>query len=83
MNGQWSRDPVRWAATIFTFVQAVVAVLLVADVISEVVGGVIVGIVTAVYAAVSELVVRPATVPRVPLEELAEAAAQKRAPPMR
>ena len=76
-GGALTRDPVLWAWVIFTFVEAVVAVLLIASVLSEVAGGVIVGIVAALYAAVQQLFVRPATVPRQPLEELAAAEAAK------
>lgn len=68
-----TRDPVRITWVIYGLVQGVVAVLLLASVISEVVGGLIVGITAALYVAVSELFVRPETVPRQPLAELAAA----------
>ena len=66
-------DPVLISWVIYGFVQAVIAVLLLASVIEEVVGGIIVGVSAAAYAAVSQLWVRPATVPREPLEQLAAA----------
>ena len=52
------------------------AALLIGEVLNEVAGGIIVAIVTAAYAAVSQLWVRPATVPREPLEQLALAERQ-------
>ena len=64
-------DPVRVTWVVYGFVQAVIAVLLLASVIDEVAGGIIVGISAAVYAAASQLWVRPATIPREPLEQLA------------
>jgi hypothetical protein len=64
-------DPVRVSWVVYGFIQAVVTVLLLASIISEVVGGVITGLALAAYVAVSELFVRPATVPREPLAELA------------
>jgi hypothetical protein len=67
-------DPVLVSWVAFTFVEAVVSILLIAGVLSEVVGGIIVGVIAAAYAAVSQLFVRPATVPREPLQELADAA---------
>ena len=69
----FTNDPVLISWVVFTFIQGVVAVLLIAGVVSDTVGGVIVGVVAAAYAAVSQLFVRPATVPREPLEELAAA----------
>jgi hypothetical protein len=66
-------DPVLVSWVIFTFVQAVVAVLLIAGVLDETWGGIIIGVIAAAYAAVSQLFVRPATVPREPLQELADA----------
>ena len=73
----FTNDPVLISWVVFTFIQAVVAVLLVAKVLNEVAGGVIVGIVAAAYAAVSQLFVRPATVPRQPLQQLAYDSAQQ------
>jgi hypothetical protein len=69
-------DPVRVSWVIYGFVQAVVTVLLLASVISDVVGGIITGVALAGYVAISELFVRPATVPREPLAELAAAQAE-------
>jgi hypothetical protein len=73
-------DPVRVGWVIYTFVQAVVTVLLIAKVVTEVAGGIVVGVTTAAYAAVSELFVRPATVARQPLEEYAAAVMATPAP---
>jgi membrane protein YdbS with pleckstrin-like domain len=67
-----TRDPVRWTWVIYGFVQAVITVLLATSAISTEVGAIITGVALALYVAVSELFVRPETVPRVPLEELAE-----------
>ena len=72
-------DPVLISWVVFSFAQAVVAVLLLADVLDETAGGIIVGVLAAAYAAVSQLFVRPATVPREPLEQLAYA--QRNTPP--
>lgn len=72
-------DPVLVTWVVYGFIQAVVAVLLLAEVIDEVAGGIIVGVCAAAYAAVSQLFVRPATVPREPLEQLALAERQNRA----
>ena len=69
-------DPVLISWVVFTFIQAVVAVLSIAEVIDETIGGIVVGVVAAAYAAVSQLFVRPATVPREPLEQLALAERQ-------
>ena len=52
-----------------------ISVLLISDVYSEQVGGILAGITTAAWAAVQMLFVKPATVPRQPLEELAAAQA--------
>lgn len=70
-GGRFTNDPVRVAYVLVTFIQAVNAALLVGGVVTELVGGIIVAVTTAAYAAVSELFVRPATVPRAPLEALA------------
>jgi Flp pilus assembly pilin Flp len=78
---QFVNDPVRVAWVVYGFIQAVVTVLMIASVLDEVIGGIITGIVLAGYAAISELFVRPATVPRQPLEELAAAEAMKFPPP--
>lgn len=67
-------DPVLISWVIYTSIQGIIAVLLLASVVDEVVGGIIVGICAVLYAAVSQLWVRPATVPREPLEQLAAAA---------
>jgi hypothetical protein len=66
-------DPVLISYVVYGFVQAVIAVLLLASVVDEVVGGIIVGICAAAYAAISQLFIRPAVVPREPLEQLAAA----------
>lgn len=70
-GGFFSRDPVRIAWVCYGFVQATVIVLLATDVLSQRWAAIISGIGFAIYVAVSELYVRPQTVPREPLEELA------------
>jgi hypothetical protein len=75
-----TRDPVRWTWVIYGFVQAVITVLLATGAVSTEVGAIITGIALAIYAAVSELFVRPETVPRVPLEELADSTAYPEPP---
>jgi hypothetical protein len=70
-GGRLTRDPVRWTWVLYGLVQAVVTVLLGAEVVSAQGGAIITGVALAAYIAVSELFVRPETVPRVPLEELA------------
>ena len=69
-----SNDPVRWVWVCYGLVQAVMIVLLTADVISERVMAAVTGVALACYVAVSELFVRHETVPRQPLAELAAAA---------
>ena len=75
------KDPVRIAFAVYGFVQAIISVLLLADVLEPVAGGIITGVALALYGLVTQLFVFPATVPRQPLEELAAAAAT-RAPPV-
>jgi uncharacterized membrane protein YphA (DoxX/SURF4 family) len=72
-----TRDPVRISWIVYGFVQAVITVLLAIGAVSTEVAAVITGIALAAYIAVSELFVRPETVPRAPLEELA-----RREPPL-
>ena len=67
-----TRDPVRIVWVCYGFIQAVVIVLIAADVISHAVSAVVTGVALAVYVAVSELFVRRETVPLEPLRELAE-----------
>lgn len=69
--GFFTKDPVRLAWVIYGFIQAVIVVLLATDTITQRVAAIVSGIALAAYIAVSELYVRPATVPRGPLEELA------------
>jgi hypothetical protein len=57
---------------LYGLVQAIVTVLLATEAISAQVGAILTGVALAIYVAVSELFTRPETVPRVPLEELAE-----------
>jgi hypothetical protein len=73
LQGYFVRDPVRIAFAVYGFVQAIISVLLLAGVVSEVVGGIVTGVALALYGLVNELAVRPASVPRQPLEELAAA----------
>lgn len=70
-GGALTNDPVRWTWVIYGFVQAVVTVLLAADVLSTSQAAIITGVALALYVAASELYTRPETVPRVPLEQLA------------
>jgi hypothetical protein len=58
---------------IYGFIQTVIVVLLAAEVVTAQQGAIITGIALAVYIAISELFVRPDTVPRIPLEQLAAA----------
>lgn len=67
----FTRDPVAVTTAVFTFLLAVTSVLLITGVFSDVVGGVISGVLAAAWAAVQLLFVKPATVPRQPLAELA------------
>ena len=76
-----TKDPVRWTWVVYGFVQAVITVLLAVGAVSTEVGAVITGIALALYIAVSELFVRPETVPREPLRELAMATAPTIVPP--
>jgi hypothetical protein len=76
-----TNDPVRWSWVIYGFVQAVITVLLATEAISAQTGAIITGVALALYVAVSELFVRPETVPRIPLEKLAAAEEQPPTPP--
>ena len=67
----FTRDPVAITTAIFTFLLAVTSVLLITGVFSDVAGGIISGVLAAAWAATQMLFVRPATVPRQPLAELA------------
>lgn len=71
----FTRDPVTVTTAFFTFLLGVISVLLISDVFSEQVGGILAGVTTAAWAAVQMMFVKPATVPRQPLEELAAAKA--------
>lgn len=73
METRPTRDPVQIVNAISTFVGAVVAILVGAGVLEDTWGGIIIGIMVAIGSLVQQLFVRPATVPRVPLEELAAA----------
>lgn len=72
----FTRDPVQITTGIFTLLLGVTAVLTMTGVLEEVISGVITGVLTAAWAAVNQLLVRPATVPRQPLAELAYEMAQ-------
>ena len=77
-----TRDPVRWTWVIYGFVQAVITVLLATEAVSTEVAAIITGVALAIYVAISELFVRPETVPRVPLEQLADSIAYPKRPPV-
>ena len=59
----FTKDPVRLVWVIYGFVQAVVIVLMAAEIVSPRVSSVVTGIALACYASVSELFVRHETVP--------------------
>jgi hypothetical protein len=67
----FTKDPVLITTAVFTFLLAVTSVLLITGVFSDVAGGIISGVLTAAWAAVQLMFVKPATVPRQPLAELA------------
>ena len=67
----FTKDPVAITTAIFTFLLAISSVLLITGVFSDVVGGVVSGVIAAAWAATQLLFVKPATVPRQPLAELA------------
>lgn len=67
----FTKDPVALTTALFTFLLGVISVLLISGVFSDVVGGILAGITTAAWGAVQLLFVRPATVPRQPLAQLA------------
>ena len=58
-----TRDPVRLVWVCYGFVQAVVIVLMAAELVSPRVSSVVTGIALSCYAAVSELFVRHETIP--------------------
>ena len=67
----FTKDPVQITTALFTLLLGINAVLMITGVFDEVAGGIITGVLTAAWAAVNQLFVRPATVPRQPLAELA------------
>lgn len=72
----FTKDPVTVTTAVFTFLLGVISVLLLAGVLSDVVGGILAGVTTAAWTATQLLFVKPATVPRQPLAELAYNAQQ-------
>jgi len=76
----FTNDPVRIVWVTYSFVQAVVIALTAAGVLADNVSTIITTVMLAAYIGVSELFVRPETVPRQPLEELARAEAASHPP---
>jgi hypothetical protein len=76
-----TNDPVRWTWVVYGFIQAIITVLLGVGAVSTEVGAVITGVALAAYIAVSELFVRPETVPREPLARLAASGQPPLEPP--
>ena len=70
--GRLTRDPVRVAWVIALVLNGVNSALLIAEKIDAVTGGLVSAVIAVVFTGVSELFVRPATVPRAPLAQLAE-----------
>lgn len=68
-----TRDPVRIVWVVYGLIQAVVTVLIGAQLIGPMVSAVVTGVALAVYVAVSELFVHAETVPLEPLREYAAA----------
>lgn len=75
--GYFSRDPVRWAQVLASFIGAVITVLLASAAIPQRTAAIVTGVATAILGAVQELYVRPSTVPRAPLQDLARAMAAR------
>jgi len=73
------QEPVRIVTALFTFVSAVITVLLASEVFSARVGAICTGILTAAYALVNELFVRSNVVPLRPLERLQQAVVEETA----
>jgi hypothetical protein len=67
-----TRDPVRIVWVSYGLIQAVVIVLMAAELVSPKVSSVVTGVALACYVAVSELFVRRETVPLEPLRALGE-----------
>jgi hypothetical protein len=67
----FTRDPVVVTTAIFTFLLAISSVLMITGVFSDVAGGIISGVIAAAWASTQLLFVKPATVPRQPLAQLA------------
>lgn len=61
--GYLTRDPVRIVWVVYAFTQGVVIVLDAAEVVPERTSAIVTGIMLAAYVAVSELWVRPHTIP--------------------
>lgn len=73
-TSRMTRDPVRIVWVCYGFVQALLIALMAAEIVTTTASAVITGIALACYVAVSELFVRPETVPRAelsPAERLA------------
>jgi len=69
----WQREPVRVMNILFTFIAAVNAILLGADVYDGAVAGIVTGVIAAAAAAINELFTRAEVVPLQPLRDLAAA----------
>ena len=67
----FTKDPVLVTTALFVLLQGLWSILLIAQVLSDTVGGILAGLTTVAWTAVQLLFVRPATVPRQPLAELA------------
>jgi hypothetical protein len=75
----FTRDPVKITTAVFVLLQGVVSILTATSVFDEVLGGILMGVLTAAWASVNVLLVKPATVPLQPLQELAYAEQHKAA----
>lgn len=67
----FTKDPVLITTVVFFILFGVSALLTATGVFSDTVGGIITGLITVLWGGVQLMMVKPATVPRQPLAELA------------
>jgi hypothetical protein len=67
----FTKDPVLITTVVFFILFGVASLLTATGVFSDTVGGIIVGIITVLWGGIQLMMVKPATVPRQPLAELA------------
>jgi len=67
----FTKDPVLITTVVFFILFGVASLLTATGVFSDTVGGIVIGIITVLWGGVQLMMVKPATVPRQPLAQLA------------